>query len=346
MEMIRKQWAMVLLIVTNFVLLIMYGGKALTNQNTMISYGLFGVITIFFVGLFIYNIKKLKMKEQQHIRTTWDDAWKKLKRNKTAIFGMIVVIIFIYMSILAPFLATSDPLQMDWGGLTQLPSPEHILGTDEFGRDIFSRALYGSRVAIGIGLLAVVLNSLIGTVLGVIAGYFGGKVDSIIMRAIEVWNSIPFILMAIALMAALGSGIGNLILVVSITGIMEFARLIRGSVLQLKQADYISAAKVMALPHRKIILQHILPNCIAPIIVLGTLRIGETILTIAGLSFLGLGVQDPTPSWGSMLSSGQQYLTVNPFMSIVPGTLILLTVFAFNLFGDGLRDALDPKLRD
>lgn len=343
---IKRQWGLLVPSILNIVLLIGFAPKIMTNINTKVSYGVFALITLILLGCLVLNIKRQKAKEKEHIRTSWDDAWKKLKKNKNGMLGLVVIILLIYMSVLAPFLATSDPLTMDWGKVIQKPTWEHLLGTDEFGRDIFSRVLYGSRVPIGIGLLAVFLNSLIGTGFGVIAGYYGGKVDGFIMRAIEIWNSIPFILMAIAIMAALGPGIFNLILVVSITGIMEFARLIRGSVLQLKQADYISAAKVMALPNYKIILKHILPNCIAPIIVLSTLRIGETILTIAGLSFLGLGVQALIPSWGNMLSTGQQYLSDSPLMSVVPGTLILLTVFAFNLFGDGLRDALDPKLTD
>lgn len=258
--------------------------------------------------------------------------------------GMGVVLLLGYVAVLAPFLAPHDPLAMDWGAISSAPSVQHWLGTDDLGRDIFSRALFGTRVALGIGLIAVILNSIIGTGLGLVAGYYGGMMDNIIMRAIEFWNSIPFILMAIALMAALGTGIGNLILVVSLTGIMEFARIIRGDVLLVREADYVSAARVMGVSDGQIMVRHILPNCIAPIIVLATLRIGETILTVAGLSFLGLGIQPPTPSLGSMLSNGQQFLYDNILMSVVPGTLILLIVLAFNLFGDGLRDALDSRL--
>ena len=233
---------------------------------------------------------------------------------------------------------------MDWGALSQLPNSVHWLGTDELGRDTLARSIYGIRIALGIGLLAVVLNTAIGTTLGLLAGYYGGRTDNVIMRSLEFWNSIPFILMAIALMAALGTGLFNLVLVVSLTGILEFARIIRGDSMLLKSADYVNAARVMGIPDSQILVRHVLPNCLAPTIVMATLRIGETILTIAGLSFLGLGIQPPSPSLGSMLATGQQYLHENITMSVVPGTLILLIVLAFNLFGDGLRDALDSKI--
>jgi ABC-type dipeptide/oligopeptide/nickel transport system permease subunit len=214
------------------------------------------------------------------------------------------------------------------------------------GRDIFSRNLFGIRVALGIGISAVFLNTLIGTFLGLLAGYYGKKTDNIIMRLLEAWNSIPFILLAIAIMAALGTGIWKLILIVSLSNIMAFARIIRGSVLLVKESDFISAAKVIGIPDRLIILRHVIPNCISPILVLASLSLGETILVIAGLSFLGLGIQPPMPSLGAMLSNGQQYLHENILMSVVPGVTILLIVLSFNLFGDGVRDALDSRLID
>jgi ABC-type dipeptide/oligopeptide/nickel transport system permease subunit len=214
------------------------------------------------------------------------------------------------------------------------------------GRDIFSRNLFGIRVALGIGIAAVLLNTLIGTFLGLVAGYYGKKTDNIIMRLLEAWNSIPFILLAIAIMAALGTGIWKLILIVSLSNIMAFARIIRGSVLLVKESDFISAAKVIGIPDSLIILRHVIPNCISPILVLASLSLGETILVIAGLSFLGLGIQPPMPSLGAMLSNGQQYLHENILMSVVPGVTILLIVLSFNLFGDGVRDALDSRLID
>lgn len=270
--------------------------------------------------------------------------WKRLSRNKNAMLGMVVLIILIYLALLAPFISPHDPLETDWGALSQPISSSHWLGTDDMGRDIFSRNLYGIRVALGIGVIAVVLNTIIGTFLGLLAGYYGGRTDNIIMRLLEVWNSIPFILLAIAIMAALGTGIAKLILIVSLSNLMAFARIIRGSVLSVKEADYISAARVIGISDSSIIIRHIIPNCISPILVLASLSIGETILVIAGLSFLGLGVQPPMASLGGMLSNGQQFLHENILMSVVPGVTILLIVLSFNLFGDGLRDALDSRL--
>ncbi|SDZ78431.1 peptide/nickel transport system permease protein [Desulfuromusa kysingii] len=327
----------------NLFLLLLFAGQITTNADTLISYSIFAVITLILAAIILTLRRRNKTKERG-IRTGWDLMWNKLRRNKSAMAGMWVVCGLCYVAILAPFIVPFDPYIMDWGALSLGPESHHWLGTDEMGRDTLSRAIYATRIAMGIGLMAVTLNSLIGTSLGLLAGYYGGNTDNFIMRLLEFWNSIPFILMAIALMAALGSGLFNLILVVSLTGILEFARIIRGDSQLLRQADYVNAAKVMGIPDRQILKRHILPNCLAPIIIMATLRIGETILTIAGLSFLGLGIQAPMPSLGSMLANGQQFLYENITMSIVPGTVILLIVLSFNLFGDGLRDALDSRI--
>lgn len=310
----------------------------------LISYGLFGLLTVtlFTASISIYRAHRKSLLART--KSSRQLMWKRLSRNKNAMLGMIVLIILIYLALLAPFISPHDPLETDWGALSQPISSSHWLGTDDLGRDIFSRNLYGIRVALGIGVTAVVLNTLIGTVLGLLAGYYGGRTDNIIMRLLEVWNSIPFILLAIAIMAALGTGITKLILIVSLSNLMAFARIIRGSVLSVKEADYISAARVIGISDGAIILRHIIPNCISPILVLASLSIGETILVIAGLSFLGLGVQPPMASLGGMLSNGQQFLHENILMSVVPGVTILLIVLSFNLFGDGLRDALDSRL--
>lgn len=332
-----------IILLINVLLLGWFSTQAATNTETIISYGLFIVLTLIFASV-QFNLYRRRKIREQGIRTAWDLMWRKLKRNKSAMVGMWVVWALCYVAILAPFIVPVDPYSMDWGALSLGPGIGHWLGTDEMGRDTLARAIYATRIAMGIGLMAVVLNSLLGTGLGLLAGYYGGKTDNFIMRLLEFWNSIPFILMAIALMAALGSGLFNLVLVVSLTGILEFARIIRGDSQLLKKADYVNAARVMGIPDRQILKRHILPNCLAPIIVMATLRIGETILTIAGLSFLGLGIQPPMPSLGSMLANGQQFLYENITMSIVPGTVILLIVLAFNLFGDGLRDALDSRI--
>ena len=319
--------------------------RGVATLDAKISLALFAGLTLIPAVMAFATWRRARRPEDGMV-TGSDLVWKKLKKNKTALAGLIVLLVIGYAAVLAPFAAPKDPLEMNWAAISQPPSADHWLGSDNMGRDILSRAVYGSRVALGIGLLAVTLNTLIGASLGIISGYFGGKVDFFIMRALEFWSSLPFILFAIAVMAALGAGLGNLIMVVSLTGIMEFARIIRSEALQLRSSDYVNAAKVLGLPHYLILLRHVLPNCLSPVIVMATLRIGDIILTVAGLSFLGLGVMPPTPSLGSMLAKGQQFLYENPAMSLVPGTTILLIVLAVNLLGDGLRDALDSKLND
>ncbi len=309
-----------------------------------VSYGLFFCLTLslFFLSLSISRFQKRK--SETKMKGAWELMWRRLVRNRTAMVAMVVLIFLGYLALLAPFITPHDPLETDWGALSQGISGAHWLGTDDMGRDIFARNLFGIRVALGIGVTAVVLNTLIGTFFGLLAGYYGGKIDNLIMRLLEIWNAIPFILLAIAIMAALGTGIGKLILIVSLSNLMAFARIIRGSVLTVKAFDYVAAARVIGIRDTHIILRHIFPNCISPILVLASLSVGETILIIAGLSFLGLGIQPPMPSLGGMLSNGQQFLHENILMSVVPGVTILLIVLSFNLFGDGVRDALDSRL--
>ncbi len=324
--------------------LILLGKFADEAFEEPISYALFALLT---VGLLALAIRRKRAgAERGRTKSTGDLMWKRLVSNKNAIFGLAILIVIVYISILAPFVSPHDPLDIDWGALNQGSSADHWLGTDDMGRDIMSRAIYGTRIAIGIGLAAVILNTLIGTALGLIAGYYGGKTDNLIMRMLEIWNSVPFILLAIAVMAALGTGIGKLIVIVSLSNLMAFARIIRGSVLLIRESDFIAASKIIGISDLRILTDHVIPNCISPILVLASLSIGETILVIAGLSFLGLGVQPPMASLGAMLSNGQQFLHDNVLMSLVPGAAILLIVLSFNLFGDGMRDALDTKLND
>ncbi len=329
------------LFLCNLLLLLLLWPKA---AKSPVSYGLFLLLTAALFGLVsLIAARKQRETSQQSAGAL---MWRRLSRNKNALFGMLVLTLFLYAVILAPFIASQDPLEIDWAALSQGMSPEHWLGTDDLGRDIFSRTLFGARVAIGIGMSAVVLNTLLGTALGLIAGFYGGKIDNVIMRLLEAWNAIPFILLAIAIMAALGTGIAKLIILVSLSNLMAFARMIRGSVLLVKEAEYITAAKALGLSESRIALRHVLPNCVSPVLVLASLSIGETILVIAGLSFLGLGIQPPMPSLGAMLANGQQFLHENLLMAFVPGVAILLIVLSFNLFGDGVRDALDTKLTD
>lgn len=261
--------------------------------------------------------------------------------------ALIILALIFYAAFMAPFIAPYSPTEIDYSNMTySAPSLTHWFGTDDFGRDMFSRVIYGARIALGVGFAAVLVNASLGVTLGLLAGYYGGRVDMIIMRLVEIWNSIPFILLALAIIAALGKGIFNIILAVGVTGLINFSRLTRSIVLQIKEKEYVLAAKASGASDGRILYKHILPNSISSLIVLATLRIGISILVVAGLSFLGLGIQPPTAAWGTMLNRGQEYLIQAPWMSIFPGLAIIITVLSFNLLGDALRDALDPRQLD
>ena len=311
------------------------------TQDHMVSTGA-AVATAMVLAL--QAIRVTRHRREGEIVSLGTLVWRKLRANRAALTGMAVIVTLLYVALWGPFAAPHDPYLIDWGKVAAGPTAENIFGTDDLGRDVLSRAIFGLRVVIAVAVLAVVVNILLGTFFGMVAGYYGGAVDAVIMRFLEMWNSIPFILLAIALMAALGTGLLNLVLVVSLSGIMQLARLVRGQVLVVRESQFVDAARVMGIPGPQIMVRHILPHTVAPLVVMSTLKIGETILTISGLSFLGLGIQAPTPSLGAMLSTGQQFLYQNVFMAVVPGVLILLTVLSFNLFGDGLRDAFDTRL--
>ena len=311
------------------------------SMNHGVSYGIMAALGAF---LAVSTARRRRDTDGGEIKSLRYLIWRKLQANRAAVMGMIIVVLLMYTAVLSPFLAPQDPYVIDWGAIAQGPSPGHSFGTDDMGRDVLSRAIFGLRIVIAVSVLAVVVNMILGTLFGLLAGYYGGWVDTVIMRALEMWNSIPFILLAIALMAALGTGLLNLVLVVSLSGIMQLARLIRGQVLVIRRTQFVDAARVMGVPGPRVLSRHVLPHTIAPIVVMSTLKIGETILTISGLSFLGLGIQPPTPSLGAMLSTGQQFLYQNVMMAVLPGVMILITVLSFNLFGDGLRDAFDSRL--
>lgn len=271
-----------------------------------------------------------------------------LKRNKLAIVGLVIILILDLIAIFAPWIAPYHPIDDNMTkGLRPLepPSRKHLCGTDPLGRDVFSRIVYGARISMTIGFVSQGISLVIGLIMGSLAGYFGGKVDSIIMRIVEVMLAIPGFLFLIGIMVALGPGIYNVFLALGIVGWAGKARLVRGQVLQAKSEDYVMAAKAIGLSNFRIIFSHILPNCIAPVIVSVTLGIGGAIMAESTLSFLGLGVQPPQPSWGSMISMELAYLKTAPWLTIFPGIAILLAVLGFNLFGDGLQEAIDPQLR-
>jgi len=268
-----------------------------------------------------------------------------LKKNKGAMTGGVIILIFIFSAIFAPFLAPYDPLDSNLEETLQSYNYKHWLGTDEQGRDILSRIIYGGRMSLAIGVIAVVIANALGVLLGLISGFMGGKVDNIIMRFMDILLAFPGMLLALAIVSALGPGIINLMIAIGVYSVPTFARVVRGSVLAVKEMEFVDAARAIGQNDVLIALSHILPNCIGPVLVLSTLRIATAILTGAGLSFLGLGPQPPTPEWGSMLSSGRTYLRIAPWVATFPGLAIMFVVLGFNIFGDGLRDAMDPRLK-
>ncbi|MDO4554596.1 MAG: ABC transporter permease [Lachnospiraceae bacterium] len=273
------------------------------------------------------------------------EMWSRLSQNKLAVFGLIVIVLLVIVAIFAPIIAPYGYDEQNLQNAFQSPGNGFLFGTDEFGRDIFSRVVYGTRISLLIGFVAVAIAVVVGVLLGAISGYYGDKVDNVIMRLMDIVLSIPQILLAIAIVAALGNGLFNLMIAVGISSIPQYARIIRASVLSIKDQEFIEAAKAAGSSDFRIIFKHIIPNCLAPIIVQATLGVALAILTAAGLSFIGLGISPPTPEWGSMLSSGRSYIRDYSYMTLFPGLAIVLTIFALNVLGDGLRDALDPKLK-
>lgn len=286
------------------------------------------------------------MKAQAIRSKRGQSLFRKLIKNRLAAFGLIVILLMTITAILAPLIATHKPNEMDvTQSLLGAGEDGHLVGTDNFGRDIFSRLIYGSRISLIVGIAAVLFGAIFGSLLGVVAGYFGGKLDSIIMRFMDGLFAFPFILLAITLMTVLGQGLINVIIAIGVANIPGFARVIRGQVLGVKESDFIEVTKSLGAKHGRIILHHVLPNSFAPLIVYGTMSVAGAIISEAALSFLGLGVQPPTASWGSMLKDGKDFLVLNPQMATFSGLAILITVLGINLFGDGLRDALDPKMK-
>jgi len=273
------------------------------------------------------------------------EIFKRLSRAPLAMIGLAIVVVLVFTAVFADYIAPFGYADQDLMAAFEEPSKAHLFGTDEFGRDIFSRIIYGSRISLQVGFIAVGIAVFAGGFLGAIAGYYGGKADNLIMRAMDVLLSIPSILLAIAIAASLGPGLFNLMIAVGISSTPNYARIVRGSVLSIRNQEFVEAAKAVGSSDLRIILKHIIPNCLAPIIVQATLGVAIAILTAAGLSFIGLGIQPPIPEWGSMLSGGREYIRDYAYMTIFPGLAIMITILALNFLGDGLRDALDPKLK-
>jgi peptide/nickel transport system permease protein len=272
-------------------------------------------------------------------------AWWRLTRRKGAVVALGVILLLVAVAVTAPWLSPYDPAQQSWSAVRKPPSWEHWFGTDEVGRDILARIIYGARASLSAGVISVAIAMAVGVPLGLLAGYAGGIVDGLISRLTDAMLACPFLILAIALAAFLGPSLGNAMIAIGITATPIFVRLTRGQVLSVKAEDYVEAARAVGNPHWRIALRHILPNVLPQLLVQATLTIAAAIIAEASLSFLGLGQQPPAPSWGSMLNSAQRFLTNAPWMAVWPGLAIFVTVLSFNLLGDGLRDALDPRAR-
>ena len=277
---------------------------------------------------------------------------KKLSNFLTVLFGRKIVLVaavvvgfFLLCAVASPLIAPYDPNAIDLTSMLEGPSAEHIFGTDQHGRDLFSRIVYGSRMAFLVGVLAVLVATVIGVFIGLVAGYFGGAVDSVLMRIIEAEMSIPGIMLALALVATFGNSTGMLIFILGFSAIPPYARMMRAQVLSVRELDYVASSRIIGNSGLKTMLRHVFPNCLSPIIVLMSQSIGATILSEASLSYLGAGIMPPTASWGKMVSEGYQYLTTSPLFALLPGVAVILLVLSFNILGDGLRDALDPRMR-
>jgi ABC-type dipeptide/oligopeptide/nickel transport system permease subunit len=276
----------------------------------------------------------------------WLDTWRQVRRNKFALIGMIILLLLVLVAIFAPQIAPHDPNKMRLGDkLLPLGTPGHPLGTDELGRDMLSRLIYGSRVSLTVGLIVVAIAGSIGVFLGAISGYYGGIVDQIIMRLVDVVLAFPFLVLAIAMVSIVGPSLTNMMIILGCVSWVGYARLVRGLVLSLREEDYINAAHVVGVSNRRIIWRHILPNCWGVVIVQATFGVAVAILAASALSFLGMGAQPPTAEWGAMLSSAKSHLRNTPSLAVLPGIAIMITVLAINFVGDALRDALDPRLR-
>lgn len=273
----------------------------------------------------------------------WRQAWWLFRKNKLAIIGALIIVIFIILALLAPLIRPEGFDAENFALKLKSPSAAHWLGTDDFGRDILTRILYGARISLWVGFASVIGAIIIGTLLGVLAGFYGKTVDMIISRLFDIMLAFPSILLAIAIVAVLGPSLQNALIAIATVNVPNFGRLVRSRVLSLKEEEYITAARSIGMRDSRILLHHILPNSMTPVIVQGTLSIATAILDAAALGFLGLGAQAPHPEWGRMLSDARQYITDAPWTVIFPGLAIMLTVLGFNLLGDGLRDALDPR---
>ena len=281
-------------------------------------------------------------------RSQFKSIWFRYKKNKLAVIGLVLLLSMVTVAILADVIVNYEAkaVRQNISERLKHPSKEYIFGTDHVGRDIFARIIHGSRISIFLGLITIGVSLATGSIIGAAAGYYGGRIDNILMRLMDVLLAVPSILLAISIVAALGPGLINILIAMSVAQIPRFARIVRASIMSIMGLEFIEAAKACGTKDRRIILKHIIPNAIGPIIVQATLSMATTILTISSLSFVGLGIEPPTPEWGAMLSDGRVQMRNYPYLVIIPGLAIMCAVLGLNLIGDGLRDALDPKLRN
>lgn len=281
-------------------------------------------------------------------RSQFKSIFFRFKKNKLAMFGLIILILLTLVAVFADYIADyeKDAISQNMQERLQTPNKNHIFGTDHYGRDLFARIVFGARMSLFLGIVAISISLSIGAVIGSVAGYYGGQIDNVIMRIMDVLLAIPNTLLAISIVAALGPGIINLLIAMSVSSIPRFARIVRSSILSISGQEFIEAAKACGTSDARIIAKHIIPNAIGPIIVQATLNMASTIISIAGLSFIGLGIEPPIPEWGSMLSEGKAQMRYYPHLVIIPGIAIVFAVMALNLIGDGLRDSLDPRLKN
>ena len=280
-------------------------------------------------------------------RSQFEEVWRRLKKNRMAMLGLAIVVFLVVLAVCADFLFDYNEVVIKQNTAIRLqgPSAEHWFGTDEFGRDILARLVHGGRISLVVGVIAVAIALVLGGTLGAISGFFGGTVDMVISRAMDILLAVPSLLLSITIVSALGPSIINLMIAIAVSSVPGYARIVRSSVMTVRDNEFVEAAKAIGANDAQIIASHILPNCLAPIIVQVSLKVASAILSTSGLSFLGLGVKAPTPEWGSMLSGGRAYLRNAPHLTVFPGLAIMLTILSMNLLGDGLRDALDPKLK-
>lgn len=291
------------------------------------------------------DIKKEAAPVREKAVGPWLEGWRSFKKSKVSLVGAGIVIFFILLAVIGPFIAPQGINEQDLTKRLLAPSADHWFGTDDFGRDIFSRIIHGARISLWVGFFSVILSVVIGSLLGIIAGYYGKWIDTIISRIFDIMLAFPSMLLAIAVVSVLGPSLQNALIAIAIINVPNFGRLIRSKVLSVKEEEYIVAAKAIGMRDARILFSHILPNSITPIIVQGTLAIATAIIEAAALGFLGLGAQAPAPEWGKMLADARKFLLNAPWTMIFPGLAIMLTVLGFNLMGDGLRDALDPKMK-